>query len=82
MGSHAGAGGAAHPAMPGAESICDKQRLWWPPRRDGLASVMVAGVSIRHVQVQDQSFAPGKALELVPGNQTQVAECAGSPTSV
>jgi hypothetical protein len=43
---------------------------------------MVAGVSVRHAQVQDQSFAPGKALELVPGNQTQVAECAGSPTSV
>jgi hypothetical protein len=78
MCSHAGAGGAAHPAMPGPQPICDKQRLWWPPRRDGLASVMVAGV---HAQLQDQSFAPGKALELLPGNQTQVAECAGSPTS-
>jgi HIRAN domain len=50
------------------ERIADHQRLSWYtlPKLDGLDAVRVAGVSHRHAQLQDPSFAPGQPLALVP----------------
>jgi hypothetical protein len=50
------------------QRVCDAKRLSWHtlPKRDGLESLLVAGVSHRHAQLQDSSFEPGQPLELVP----------------
>ena len=51
-----------------AERIANHQRLSWQtlPKRDGLESVPVAGVSHRLAELQDPSFAPGQSVALVP----------------
>jgi hypothetical protein len=50
------------------QRICDAKRLSWHtlPKREGLESLLVAGVSHRQAQLQDPSFTPGQLLELVP----------------
>jgi len=46
----------------------DGQRLRWQtlPKRDGIDSVKIVGVSHRLDALQDPSFAPGQPLALVP----------------
>ena len=48
--------------------VSDGQRLSWQtlPKRHGIESVKIVGVSYHHDALQDPSFAPGQVLELVP----------------
>ncbi len=50
------------------ERVADGQLLSWQslPRKEGLESVNVAGVSRRRVALQGDGFRPGKRLVLVP----------------